>query len=283
MNRIRNEVAYLRENEIESYRQLFRSPLRRPFLLGIGIQILQQLTGINATMYYAPDIFEKLFPNNTNASHDIIQASPLFATGINGCVNVIATIPTLIFIDRLGRRILLMTGAIIMSISMAIVAVLEANYRDDDRTLFISWIIIVFIYIFVGGFAFSWGPIAWIYCAEIFPLTMRAKATSLTTAANWVTNCAISLLVPIVFGRIYYRTFIIFAILCGIMIGIVYFFYPETKNRHLEENNSNRIFVSQRKNYNTFAQQPVVGQTHIPFTTIQPNDYLPLKNLDSSS
>jgi len=228
-------------------------------------------------------------------STDNSLAIPLLATGVNGCVNVIATIPTLIFIDKLGRRRLLITGAIIMSISMLIVAILipsygykildiETNtytYIIDDKS--ISWTIIIFIYIFVGGFAFSWGPIAWIYCTEIFPLTMRAKATSLTTAANWVTNCAISFLIPIIFGRIYYRTFIIFAILCGIMIGIVYFFYPETKNRHLEENNSNRIFVSQRKNYNTFSQQPVVGQTHVPFTTIQPNDYLPLKNLDSSS
>jgi hypothetical protein len=183
-----------------------------------------------------------------------------------------------------------MTGAIIMSISIAIVAVLEAIYRDDDRTLFVSWRIIVFIYIFVGDFAFSWGPIAWIYCAEIFPLTMRAKATSITTAANWVTNCAISFLVPLLLARISYGTFIIFSIFCAVMIGIVYFFYPETKNRHLEENdmiNTNLIFIAQgledrRIDYNTFPQQPIVCQTHSPFTTKQRNDYHLLKNLDSS-
>ncbi len=64
MERIKSEVTYLRENEIESYRQLFRVPLLRPFLLGIGIQILQQLTGINATIYYVPQIFKQLFTNN---------------------------------------------------------------------------------------------------------------------------------------------------------------------------------------------------------------------------
>ncbi len=130
MDRIKNEVAYLRENDIESYRQLLRFPLRRPFLLGIGIQILQQLIGINATMYYAPDIFQQIFSNNTNISQNIIKASPLFATGINGCVNVLATIPTTIFIDKLGRRILLITGAIIMFISMLIVGTLDLNYHD---------------------------------------------------------------------------------------------------------------------------------------------------------
>jgi MFS family permease len=234
-------------------------------------------------------------------------AVPLLATGVNGCVNVIATIPTLIFIDKLGRRRLLIAGAIIMSISMLIVAILipsygykmldiETNtytYIIDDKS--ISWTIIIFIYIFVGGFAFSWGPIAWIYCTEIFPLTMRAKATSLTTAANWVTNCAISFLVPLLLARISYITFIIFSMFCAAMIGIVYFFYPETKNIHLERNNMSErkpLFVPQwledrRIQYNTFPQQPSINETHVPFTNeqnpiIQRDDYLQEKNLDSN-
>jgi sugar porter (SP) family MFS transporter len=289
MDRIRNEVAYLREHEIGSYRQLFRFPLRRPFILGIGIQILQQLTGINATIYYAPDIFTQLFPNNTDPEF------PLLATGVYGCVNVIATIPTMIFIDKLGRRILLITGAIVMSISMLIVGILTAVNTHD------GWSRIVFIHIFIGGFAFSWGPIAWVYCTEIFPLTMRAKAASLTTAANWATNCAISFLVLGLLRCALSATFITFSIFCAIMIGIVYFFYPETKNIHLERIDGVDAFVSQRienrrKNYNTFPEQSNVTQTRVPLTTeqnsvnqsnhlesiVQGDDHLDERNLDSS-
>jgi MFS family permease len=151
MERIKNEVAYLRENEVDSYRQLLRAPLLRPFLLGVGIQILQQLTGINATMYYAPEIFNRTFLNTTTNTLD----AALLATGVNGCVNVLATIPTLLFIDKLGRRILLIIGATIMSVSMLIVGILDATYLDQERSLLISWTIIVFIYIFVAGFAFG--------------------------------------------------------------------------------------------------------------------------------
>ena len=82
MARIRNEVADLRENEIESYRQLLRAPLLHPFLLGIGIQTLQQLTGINATFYYAPEIFSQLSSTYNDSNNSTLF--PLLATGIYG-------------------------------------------------------------------------------------------------------------------------------------------------------------------------------------------------------
>ncbi len=119
MDRIKAEVAFLRENEIDSYSQLFRAPLRRPLLLGVGIQMLQQLTGINATIYYAPIMFGQL-PSANNS------ITPLLATGVHGSVNVLATIPTIILIDKLGRRVLLIAGAIVMSLSMTIVSILSS-------------------------------------------------------------------------------------------------------------------------------------------------------------
>jgi hypothetical protein len=96
---------------------------------------------------------------------------------------------------------------------------------------------------------------------------MRAKATSLTTAANWATNFLISFLVPILLYRMYYGIFIMFASFCAIMIGIVYSLYPETKNRHLEENT--RI-ENRRQNYNTFQERSVVvNETNIPVASEQ--------------
>ena len=253
MDRIKTDVAYLREHETQSYYQLFRFPLLRPLLLGMGIQILQQLTGMNPIIYYAPKFF-----NETGIFQTTVLDPVLVVTGINGCVNFFATIPTMIFIDKLGRRVLLITGAICMSISMMVVAILDPG--DADRSPSAS---IVMIFLFVASFASSWGPIPWVYCAEIFPLTMRAKATSLTTAANWITNCAMSLLALGLLQNGISTACIVFSIFCALMIGIIYLFYPETRNRHLEENDwgvNNRIFVPQwlnkinrRTNYNTLT------------------------------
>ena len=76
-----------------------------------------------------------------------------------------------------------------MSISMLILAILSKNFQDNTSNFSTSVALLILIYVFVAAYAFSWGPVPWVYCAEIFPLTMRAKATSLTTAANWATNC----------------------------------------------------------------------------------------------
>ncbi|CAF4980380.1 unnamed protein product [Rotaria sp. Silwood1] len=109
-NEIKQEIALEREQSIRSYSQLLRFPLRRRLILGITIQILQQFTGMNSIMYYAPSIFKQAGISGQRAS--------LLATGINGCVNVLATIPAILFLDKWGRRPILIFGAILMSLSM---------------------------------------------------------------------------------------------------------------------------------------------------------------------
>jgi hypothetical protein len=114
-----------------------------------------------------------------------------------------------------------------------------------------SYTAIVFVYIFVASFAFSWGPTTWLYCAEIFPLSMRAKGTSLTTAAIWATNCLVSFLVPVLLESITYGTYLIFGILCFSMAILAFLFYPETKGRSLEDMDfvfgSSMLAISSRK------------------------------------
>ncbi|CAF2604039.1 unnamed protein product [Rotaria sp. Silwood2] len=238
-NEMKNEIALEREQSVQSYSQLFRAPLRRRLLLGLGIQLLQQLTGINSIMYYAPEIFKQAGLANRQAS--------LLATGINGCVNILATIPAILFIDKLGRRLVLISGAILMALSMLTIGTVMGIYGHKfvnettgavevlipNKTA--SYAIIILVYVFVAGFAFSWGPTAWIYCSEIFPLNMRAKGTSLTTAANWAANCAVSFIVPVLLERITYGTYLIFAGFCVIMTILTFLFYPETKGKSLED------------------------------------------------
>ena len=270
------------------------STLLHPFLLGIGIQILQQFTGINSLNYYAPKFFAIIQENGTsifdipNDHSNTLQSSALLLTGYYGCLKIIFTIPAIIFVDKIGRRILLIIGSMIMFVSMLCAAILIAvyikrhcqpksdfcNYDFTSATKGTADIIIVFLYIFVSGYSFSWGPIPWIYCTEIFPLTMRAKATSLTTATNWAVNCMISFLIPLLFIKIYYGIFLMFSIFCALMIGIIYYCYPETKKMHLEPNeisNSHRkLWLEKRVNYNTITNQVSVSQTHS--STVHPQN-----------
>ena len=238
-NDIKNEIEFERKQSIKSYSQFFYPPLRRRLILGISIQVLQQLTGINSIMYYAPEIFKQAGLNDQRAS--------LLATGINGFVIVLATIPAILFIDKLGRRFILIIGAILMSSSMLIIGGTMGihgytyfNQTTGATQVIIpnqtaSYTIICFVYIFVASFAFSWGPTAWVYCTEIFPLSMRSKGTSITTAANWAANCIVSFLVPALLENITYGTYLIFGFFCVAMGIIIYLFYPETKGKSLED------------------------------------------------
>ncbi|CAF3758695.1 unnamed protein product [Rotaria socialis] len=238
-NDIKNEIDLEREQAVRSYAQFFYPPLRRRLILGVSIQILQQLTGINSVMYYAPEIFKQAGLNDQGAS--------LLATGINGFVLIIATIPAILYIDKLGRRFILISGALLMTLSMLIMGGTMGvhGYTHFNETLdtvqviipnqTASYVIIFFVYVFVASFAFSWGPTAWVYCTEIFPLSMRSKGTSITTAANWATNCIVSFLVPALLESLTYGTYLIFGIFCIIMGTIIYLFYPETNGKSLED------------------------------------------------
>ncbi|KAJ9052105.1 hypothetical protein DSO57_1026126 [Entomophthora muscae] len=221
-----------------SYASLFEGTVLRRVFLGVFIQAFQQLTGINSVMYYAPQIFKQAGFG--------IQAG-LLATAINGIVNMTSTIPAILYVDRWGRRMTLMAGAVVMAIGMAVVGIVIAVYgvQSKDaitgetifsmRSISASYTVIVFIYIFVAGFAFSWGPIAWIYPAEIFPMRVRSKGASLTTASNWAFNYIVSLLTPILMDKITWGLYIVFAGFCVVMTLAVYFFYPETRGYSLED------------------------------------------------
>jgi sugar porter (SP) family MFS transporter len=215
-----------------SWSQVFGPRCRRRIALGILIQALQQLTGINSIMYYAPKVF-------ASAGLDD-QKGPLLAQAINGVVNVLSTIPAVLFVDSWGRRKTLMSGALIMGVAMTIVGILIAVYAQDvnGKTVVTNsgatYSVIVFVYVFVAGFAFSWGPIAWIYPSEIFPLNIRAKGVALATASNWLFNFIIGQVSPLLMESIGFGLYIIFAIFCAIMIVSIYFLFPETKGKTLE-------------------------------------------------
>ncbi|KAI9299116.1 general substrate transporter [Neoconidiobolus thromboides FSU 785] len=238
-NEIKAQADIDRAQQARSYLELLRGNIRRRTLLGVFIQAFQQLTGINSVMYYAPAIFQQAGFDRTGG---------LLATAINGIVNMLSTIPAILFVDKWGRRKTLMYGAVVMGIGMTIAGAMIAGFGTnvfDEKTgtyrvdmgnnIGASYTVIVFIYIFVAGFAFSWGPIAWIYPAEIFPMRVRSKGTSITTASNWLFNYIVGLVSPILMESITWGLYIIFAAFCVIMAVSIYWWYPETKGLSLED------------------------------------------------
>jgi MFS family permease len=193
------------------------------------------LQGINSIMYYMPSIAAAVgFRTNT----------ALGQTGVNGVVNFLSTFLAFIFVDRFGRRPLLMYGALVMGLSMAVLGVLGALFISVDdltgRTVVHSevaaWACVVSIYVFVFGFAWSWGPVCWLYPTEAFPTAQRAKGVSITTASNFALNIVIAQFVPQLQSDVlHFGLFSIFAFCCALMFVFVQCCLPETRRKSLEE------------------------------------------------
>jgi len=228
--------ADLRREEAEgqaSWGEVFSQRLRRPLMIGLGLAVFQQVTGINAIIYYANEIFERA--GFTTAEEQ--AKATLYAVGL---VNVLATLIAIAWIDRLGRRPLLFAGLTGMAVSLAMVGISFAGFSNTPTSpgsVTVGGVLtLVALVIFIASFAFSLGPITWTMIAEIYPNRVRGKAVSLATAVNWgaaflVTQFFLSIVDAI--GEA--TTFFLFSALCVIAFAWAYFRVPETRGRSLEE------------------------------------------------
>ncbi|KAJ9099933.1 hypothetical protein QFC21_003938 [Naganishia friedmannii] len=181
----------------KEYLRLFRSwPLLQRLLLGIAAQSLQQWTGINAIIF-----------RQVGLEGDTI---PILATGIVGVINLVFTIPAVMFVDNMGRKKMLFLGATGMAICHAIVAGIIARAGPDFENKAAGTTAVVFLYLFIAIFAVSWGPLAWVVCAEVFPLSLRAKGMSISSGVNWLQNFAVASVTPVMIKNIGYKTYIVF-------------------------------------------------------------------------
>ncbi|KAM0544674.1 hypothetical protein ACHAPJ_011735 [Fusarium lateritium] len=184
----------------------------------------QQWTGINAILYYAPQIFGQLGLSSNTTS--------LLATGVVGIVMFIATVPAVLWIDRLGRKPVLAVGAVGMGICHLIIAVILARNIDRfDQEPAAGWAAICMVWLFVVHFGYSWGPCAWIIIAEIWPLSTRPYGTALGASSNWI----VGQVTPDMLTGITYGTYILFGLLTLIGAAFIWFVVPETKRLSLEE------------------------------------------------
>lgn len=195
-------------------------------VVGLLLSIFQQTVGINAVLYYAPQMFQ-----NMGASTD----SALLQTLIVGSANAVFTLVAMFTVDRWGRKPLLILGAVMMAVSML---ALGGLFHSQQLGLLSLLMVIVYI----AGFALSWGPIVWVMLAEIFPNAIKGKAMSLAVAVQWIANLIVSWSFKVIDGNsalnaIFHHGFAyyVYGVMSILAAVFVYRYVPETKGRSLEQ------------------------------------------------
>ena len=217
-----------------SWGEVFGTQWRRPLLVGIGLAVFQQITGINAIIYYADQIFQA-------AGFTTQAAQTTVTTWAVGGVNVAATFIAIAFIDRLGRRKLLLAGLLGMALSLAVVGaafefMTSGGVVHPAGTSAAGIVTLAALVVFIGCFAFSMGPVVWTVINEIFPGHIRGRAVAVATAFNWASAFVVSqVFLSLIDALGNSLTFWLFGLFC--LIGWIWIFYavPETKGRSLEQ------------------------------------------------
>jgi MFS transporter, SP family, galactose:H+ symporter len=208
-----------------NWSELLSPLLRSAMIVGVGLAIAQQITGINTVIYYAPTIFK--FAGLSSSSSAILAS-----VGV-GVVNVVFTVVAMQLIDRVGRRPLLLVNLAGMALSLIVLGLAFSLPQFKD---ILGWVAIGSLMAYVGSFAVGLGPVFWLVLSEIYPLRIRGRAMSVGTAANWSANLIVALsflTLTQVVGKA--ATFCLYG---AVSIGawlFAFFLVPETKGKTLEE------------------------------------------------
>ncbi len=204
-----------------SLRELFQPGFRRPIFIAIVLAVFQQITGINAILYYAPRIFE---------SAGFARMSAIGQSTIIGFANMIFTVVAIVLADRVGRRPLLLVATGGMGVSLVLLgAAFKFQFLPPSALLFI-------ILLYIAFFASAMGPLVWVVMAEIFPIRMRGAAMGLATLILWFADFAVTLSFPVISDRLNASAaFWIYAVMCAFDLVFMIFYLPETKGKSLEE------------------------------------------------
>ena len=237
---IKDMHEFERNNADATFLELVKPNMIWRTHIGVFTQIWSQLTGMNVMMLYIVYVFAMAGLSGNNL---------LVSSSIQYVINVVLTIPALLFVDRWGRRPTLLLGALGMMTFMFANAGLMPSYgsyagpNGVGNVPEASWslsgppskAVIACTYLFVACYAPSWGPVSWIYPPELFPLRIRGKAVALTTSSNWIFNFALSYFVPPAFVNIQWKVYVVFGVFNAAMFLHVLFAFPETAGKTLEE------------------------------------------------
>ncbi len=191
---------------------------RKPILLAVGMGLFNQLSGINAILYYLNDIF---------AASRLVGLSADTQAIIIGVANLIATMAAMTIIDRVGRRPLLIAGGLITAVALSGVALVYTGVASDR-------LLLPLLILFIVAFAMSQGAVIWVYLSEIFPTDVRARGQAVGSATHWIANAVLSFAFPVMAQVDRALPFWIFAAAAIVQAIVVARFFPETKQRSLE-------------------------------------------------
>ncbi len=198
---------------------LFARKYRYPIFLAVTIGMFNQLSGINAILYYLNDIFAA-------AGFSKISGN-LQAVAVGG-MNLVATLFAMALIDKLGRKTLLLFGSVGTALCLAGVAAIFFVNRGQE---YLVWLLVAYI----AFFAVSQGAVIWVYLSEVFPTRVRAKGQSLGSSSHWIMNALISGIFPLLANSSGAYPFVFFALMMVLQFFVVLFLYPETKEVTLEQ------------------------------------------------
>jgi SP family arabinose:H+ symporter-like MFS transporter len=204
-----------------SFREIFRPAFRRPLLIAVVLAVFQQITGINAILYYAPRIFE-------GAGFE--RMSAIGQSTIVGLVNMLFTVVAIVLADKIGRRPLLLVATAGMGVSLVL---LGAAFKFPVLP---ASALLLIILLYIAFFASAMGPLVWVVMAEIFPIKVRGAAMGLATLILWLADFAVTLTFPVISDRFHPATaFWLYAAMCALDLVFMWFYLPETKGKTLEE------------------------------------------------
>lgn len=219
---IRESVA----RESGGFGELFRPPLARILWIGIGLAVLQQVTGINVFLYFGAEIFKQLGSN--------VDAALLEQIVVGGA-NLAFTVVAILTVDRLGRRPLMILGATGMGLCLAGMGVVAQAGAVG------VWVL-AFILGYIACFALSVGPVTWVLLSELFPTRLRGRALGIATLFLWSANFVVSQTYPMMDKNAWLVArfnhafpFYVYAAFCAVLVWLVWAKIPETKGRSLEQ------------------------------------------------
>lgn len=194
----------------------------RRMLIGSSTQFFQQFTGCNAAIYYSTVLFEQTI--------GLTGKLPLILGGVFATIYALSTIPSFFLIEKLGRRNLFLIGATGQGCSFIITfGCLVKDTTQNAKGAAVG------LFLFIVFFAFTILPLPWVYPPEINPLRTRTVASAISTCTNWLTNFAVVMFTPVFIANARWGCYLFFAVMNFIFVPIIFFFYPETAGRSLEE------------------------------------------------
>ena len=220
-----DHISKINKQDTGGWNHVLSKKVRAPLMAGITLTIIQQVTGINTIIYFAPTIFQFAGFSSDKAA--------IFATTLVGIVNVLMTFVAIWLLDRVGRKPLLVTGLGGMVLSLIVLGIGFIFVKDSTV---LAWTSVVSMMCYIGFFAYSLGPIAWLINSEIFPLKVRGKAMGIATCFNWGSNFLVTLSFLWFIQHISATgTFWLYAVLGIFGIWFIIKRIPETNHKSLEE------------------------------------------------